>query len=295
MQIENVEEPRPEKGEVLIRVAAASVNPVDFKMRSGAFRIPGSQMPMTLGRDVSGIVESVGRGVTGINVGDEVFALLDRDHGGYAEFVSARADQISIKPTSIDHTHAAAVPLAAITAWQGLFDHGQLKRDERVLILGAAGGVGHFAVQFAKNEGAHVIAVARQEDARLLRDLGADEVIDYENDRFEDRVNEVDLILDLVGGETQKRSWKTIKKGGRMVSTLQPPSKIEASKAAAKGENFMAEPNRKELEEIRRMIDDGEVQVIVQETMPLDEVRHAHEVLENEHVRGKLVLEVAGS
>jgi NADPH:quinone reductase-like Zn-dependent oxidoreductase len=295
MRVEEIEAPRPKGGEVLIRVCASSVNPVDFKMRSGEFKIPGARMPMTLGRDVSGIVEAVGDGVSGINVGDEVFALLDADHGGYAEFVLARADTVAPKPSSIDHAHAAAVPLAAITAWQGLFDHGHLKRGERVLIHGAAGGVGHFAVQFAKNEGAYVFATARGEDARLLRSLGADEVIDYQNERFEDRVHDVDLVLDLVAGETQKRSWKSLKKGGRLVSTLMAPSKTEAAKAGAKGDHFMASPNREDLKDIARMIDDGEIQVIVQETMPLNEVRHAHNVLEHEHVQGKLVLEVAGT
>jgi NADPH:quinone reductase-like Zn-dependent oxidoreductase len=293
MQIEDIEAPRPEKGEVLIRVVAASVNPVDFKMRNGQFKLPGARMPLTLGRDVSGTIEAVGRGVSGFKVGDEVFALLDSDHGGYAEFVSVRAEAVARKPVSIDHAHASAVPLAAITAWQGLFDHGKLKAGERVLIHGAAGGVGHFAVQFAKNRGAVVFATARAEDAELLRDLGADEVIDYRNERFEDLVHDLDLIFDLVAGETQKRSWNTLKKGGRMVSTLQAPSKSDALKAGAKGEHFMAEPNREELEEIGRMIDDGKIRVVVQESMPLDEVRHAHDMLEHEHVQGKLVLEVA--
>jgi NADPH:quinone reductase-like Zn-dependent oxidoreductase len=185
--------------------------------------------------------------------------------------------------------------LAAITAWQGLFDHGYLKRGERVLIHGAAGGVGHFAVQFAKNKGAYVIATARDEDTGLLRSLGADEVVDYKSERFEDRVQDVDLVLDLVAGEIQKRSWKCLRKGGRMVSTLQPPSQSDAMKRGATGESFMATPNHKELREIGRLIDEGKVQVIVQETMPLNDVRHAHEVLENEHVRGKLVLEVAAT
>ena len=295
MQVDEIEAPRPKRGEVLIRVCASSVNPVDFKTRSGEFKMPGAHMPITLGRDVSGVVEAVGPGVSGIEVGDQVFTLLDADHGGYAEFVPARADAVAPKPSSIDHAHAAAVPLAAITAWQGLFDHGHLKRGERVLIHGAAGGVGHFAVQFAKNEGAYVYATARGEDADLLRSLGADEVIDYQNERFEDRVRDVDVVLDLVAGETQKRSWRSLKKGGRLVSTLTPPSKSDAAKAGAKGDHFMASPNREQLEEIARMIDDGEVQVIVQETMPLNEARHAHNVLEHEHVQGKLVLEVAGT
>ena len=295
MHIEEVPTPRPERGEVLIRVVAASVNPVDYKMRSGEFKPPGMAMPVTLGRDVSGIVESVGSDVTGLKEGDDVFALLDRDHGGYAEYVIAGSESVAPMPSSIDYNHAAAVPLAAITAWQGLFDHGKLKTGERVLIHGAAGGVGHFAVQFAKERGAHVIASARAEDHDLLLQLGADEVIDYKSERFEDRARDVDLVLDLVAGDTQKRSWKSLKKGGRMVSTLNAPSKIEGALHDVKGTAFMAHPDRSELEEIGRLIDSGKVQVIVQRTMPIKDVRRAHEFIEHEHVRGKLVLEVAGT
>lgn len=295
MQIEEIPTPSPGRGEVLIKVCAASVNPIDYKMRSGEVKPPGMTMPVTLGRDISGVVENVGSEVSRFKAGDDVYALLDRDHGGYAEFVVATSETVAPKPASVDHIHAAAVPLAAITAWQGLFDHGKLKTGERVLIHGAAGGVGHFAVQFAKIRGAHVIATARGEDHDLLRQLGADEVIDYRRERFEDRAGEVDLVLDLVAGDTQKRSWKALRKGGRMVSTLQAPSKSEGAKREARGESFMAQPNRSELEEIGRLIDDGKVQVIVQESLPLNQVKRAHECIETEHVRGKLVLEVAGA
>ena len=293
LHLENVPVPHPGSGEVLIKVLAASVNPVDYKMRSGQFKPPGMTMPATLGRDISGVIESVGRNVVEVKPGDEVFALLDRDHGGYAEYVIAKSNSVAPKPESIDFVHAAAVPLAAITAWQGLFDHGKLKAGERVLIHGAAGGVGHFAVQFAKNRGAYVIVTAGAEDRDLLRTLGADEVIDYRNERFEDRVRDVDLVLDLVAGDTQKRSWKTLKKGGRMVSTLQAPSLTEGALRQAKGESFMAQPSREQLKEIGRLIDDGKVRVVVQQTLPLEEVRRAHEFMEHQHVSGKLVLEVA--
>lgn len=293
MHIDDVPTPQPGRGEVLIKVLAASVNPVDYKTRSGEFKPPGMTMPATLGRDIAGIVEGVGRDVTRISVGDDVYALLDRDHGGYAEFVVAKADYVALMPESIDYVHAAAVPLAAITAWQGLFDHGKLRSGERVLIHGAAGGVGHFAVQFAKERGAYVVATARSEDRDVLRKLGADEVIDYRNERFEDRVNNIDLVLDLVAGDTQRRSWKSLKKGGRMVSTLQAPAPQEGAPGGATGEAFMAKPDRRALEEIGHLIDDGKVRIIVDQTLPLESVRRAHQVMENEHVRGKLVLEVA--
>lgn len=291
MKIEDLAIPAPGPGEVLIKVEAASVNPIDYKIRSGHFKPEGLQVPMTLGRDVSGVVMQAGRGAP-FNAGDAVYALLDRDHGSYAEFVVAKADQVVRKPEKLDFIHAAAVPLAAITAWQGLFDHGQLKPGERVLIHGASGGVGHFAVQFAKDRGAHVIATARGEDADLLRKWGADEVIDYKNERFEDRARDIDLVLDLVAGETQERSWQCLKPGGRLVSTLQPPSKAQAAQHHASGEVFMAQPNHDELARIGRLIDDGKVSVFIQHTYPMTEVRQAHQHMEREHVRGKVVLAI---
>lgn len=295
LHVEEVPTPRAGKGEVLIKVLAAGVNPIDYKTRSGEFKPPGMRMPLTLGRDIAGVVVGVGSDVTGLKAGDEVYALLERDHGGYAEFVVARSDSVALKPQTIDFVHAGAVPLAAITAWQGLFDHGRLMAGERVLIHGAAGGVGHFAVQLAKSRGAYVIATASSDDHDMLRQIGADEVIDYRHERFEDRVSEVDLVLDLVAGDTQKRSWKSLRKGGRMVSTLQAPSKLDGALREAKGESFMAQPNREQLREIGRLIDEGSVQVIVQKTLPLWDARRAHEFMEHEHVRGKLVLEVAAA
>jgi NADPH:quinone reductase-like Zn-dependent oxidoreductase len=295
LHVEDVPTPRAGKGEVLIKVLAAGVNPVDYKMRSGELKPPGMRMPLTLGRDIAGVVIGVGSGVTGFKAGDEVYALLERDHGGYAEFVAARSDSVALKPQTIDFVHAAAVPLAAITAWQGLFDHGRLMAGERVLIHGAAGGVGHFAVQLAKSRGAYVIATASADDHEMLRQIGADEVIDYRHERFEDRVSDADLVLDLVAGDTQKRSWRSLRKGGRMVSTLQAPSKLDGALREARGESFVAEPNREQLREIGRLIDEGSVQVIVQKTLPLWDARRAHEFMEHEHVRGKLVLEVVAA
>ena len=292
LTIDDVPKPKPGAGEVLIKVEAASVNPVDYKMRSGDYKLVGMQTPLTLGCDISGVVESVGRGVSGVQVGDEVYALLDHNHGGYAEYAVAKREGVATKPAAIDHIHAAAVPLAATTAWQGLFDHGRLAAGERVLIHGAGGGVGHFAVHLAKDRGAYVIATAREEDRELLQQLGADEVIDYKSERFEDHVRDIDLVLDLVAGETQQRSWKVLKDGGRIVSTLQPPSEAEALRHHAKAEAFMVEPNRDELEQIGQMIDAGRVSVCVERTLPLSEARRAHEHVEHEHVRGKVVLAI---
>jgi NADPH:quinone reductase-like Zn-dependent oxidoreductase len=293
LSIEDVPIPTPGADEVLIKVQAASVNPIDTKIRSGDFKPGGMQTPLTLGRDVSGVVEDMGREVRGLKVGDEVYALLDINHGGYAEYAVAKTEGVAVKPTSIDHIHAAAVPLAATTAWQGLFDHGKLEAGERVLIHGAAGGVGHFAVQFAKDRGAYVIATALAEDAEMLRKLGADEVIDYKTQRFEDIARDIDLVFDLVAGDTQQRSWKVLKEGGRMISTVQPPSHSEAARHHAKGELFMTEADGSELTQIGRLIDNGKVSVLIQESLPLADVRRAHDHLEHQHVRGKVVLSVA--
>lgn len=292
LAIEDMPRPKPGPREVLIRVEAAGVNPVDYKIRSGEFKPEGLKTPLTLGRDVAGVVEEVGREVSDLKAGDKVYAMLDREPGSYAEFTLARAEHVVPKPARLDYLHAAAVPLAATTAWQGLFDHGKLKAGERVLIHGAAGGVGHFAVQFAKDRGAYVIATARDEDRELLRQWGADEVIDYKKERFEDRARDIDLVFDLVAGDAQERSWSVLKPGGRIVSTLQPPSEVEAAKHNAKGEVFMARPNREQLARIGQLIDSGMVSVFLQQTFPLAEAGRAHDHLAKDHVQGKVVLAV---
>jgi NADPH:quinone reductase-like Zn-dependent oxidoreductase len=286
--------PRPEAGdgEVLIKVHAAGVNPVDYKIRSGEFKKEKIELPTTLGRDVSGVVAGVGRGVAGFRPGDEVYAFLASHGGGYAEYAVAREDEVARKPVSIDHVHAAAVPLAATTAWQALFDHGRLQPGERVLIHGAAGGVGHYAVQLAKAHGAVVIASARAEDAAMLRDLGADQVIDYRSERFEDRTGDIDLVLDLVAGRTQERSWEVLKEGGRLVSTLTQPSARKAARHHAEGTAFKVRPNAGQLRRIAELIDAGKVDVVVEKNLPLAEARRAHDALEHEHIHGKVVLSV---
>lgn len=289
---EETARPEPQSGELLIRVHAAGVNPIDAKIRAGKFRKTEIDLPAILGRDVSGVVEAVGADVTRFRPGDEVFAFLGSHSGGYAEFAVAKEHEVAPKPKSIDHAHAAAVPLAAITAWQALFDHGRLEEGQQVLIHGAAGGVGHYAVQLAKARGARVVATGRQGDLEFLRDLGADEVVDSRDERFEDRVRDVDLVLDLVGGETQLRSWVVLKRRGRLVSTLEEPSRELAERHGAEGILFMAQPDAEQLREIGRLIDEGNVRVQLQKLVPLDEAAQAHEVLEHEHSQGKVVLMV---
>jgi NADPH:quinone reductase-like Zn-dependent oxidoreductase len=290
---EEVATPVPQEDEVLVKVHAASVNPVDYKTRSGHYPpIQQDQLPLTLGRDVAGTVHQCGRRAHKFNLGDSVYAMLDRDHGGYAEYVIVQERDLASKPRHLDYAEAAAVPLAAITAWQGLFDHGGLQPGQRVLIHGGAGGVGHFAIQFAKAKGATVATTVSGSDLEFVRELGADRPIDYKAERFEDAVQDVDLVFDLVDGETQERSWAVLKRGGAIVSTLSQPSKQKARHRGVRAEHYMAQPNAAELQEITALIDAGKVIPRVHAIFPFSDVRQAQLELENSHVQGKIVLEL---
>ena len=218
LQVEEVEAPKSKGGEVLVRVGAASVNPVDYKIRQGEFsKVSQHDLPIILGRDVCGTVEG-NPGKSG-----EVMALLNWGAGGYAEIVAVPEALCVPKPGNLSAVEAAAVPLAAMTAWQGLFDHGQLQKGQRVLIHAGSGGVGHFAVQLAATRGSTVISTASKDNLDFVKSLGAETVIDYQSQRFEDVVSEVDVVFDLVGGETRERSWKVLRCGGFLVSTLGQP------------------------------------------------------------------------
>ena len=290
--IDDLPEPEAQASEVRVRVYAASVNPVDYKIRQGGF-LPADKLPMTLGRDVAGVVDRLGASVTGLAIGDAVFAMLPMDRGGNAEFVTAPAEVFARKPGKLDQIKTGALGLAALTAWQGLFDHGGVQRGHRVLIHAAAGGVGHLAVQFARARGAEVFATCSRDDIGFVRDLGAAEAIDYKAERFEDRARDIDMVFDLIGGETQERSWSVLKRGGIMVSTLTEPDKGHAAAHGARGAHYMAQPNASQLAEVAGLIDRGEVMPTVQRTLPLDRIADAHRALEHEHIRGKIVLELA--
>src|SRR5215471_2339159 len=233
LRFEDAPRPTPGSGELLVKVHAASVNPIDWKVRAGYMKdyIP-LPLPFIPGWDVSGVVEAVGAGVTKFTKGDEVYARPDVAHhgGGYAEYVVVKETETALKPKSIDHVHAATIPVGAVTAWRALFDTAGLKKGQKVLIHGAAGGVGSFAAQLAKWKGAYVIGTASTRNQAFLRELGVDEPIDYEKTRFEDVVHDVDVVLDPIGGETQNRSWTVLKKGGILVSIVVQPSADEAAK-----------------------------------------------------------------
>jgi NADPH:quinone reductase-like Zn-dependent oxidoreductase len=293
LTLDDVPWPQPKDDEVLVRVHAASVNPVDYKIRAGSYSVKEDQLPYTLGRDLSGTVELLGTRAHTLKAGDPIFAFIGMDRGTYAEYVVVKAMEMTAKPDTLDHVQAAAVPLAGLTAWQGLFDHGHLQAEQRVLIHGGAGGVGHLAVQFAKARGAVVLTTALGSDLDFVRELGADEVIDYKAERFEDRVSDVDLVFDLISGDTQDRSWGVLKEGGILISTLGQPPAERAAQHNVQAAGYRAQPNPAQLSEIGRLIDDGQVRVVVDRIFPLAGAGAAQDYLEQEHVCGKVVLRVS--
>lgn len=294
LQLETLDLPALHGDELLIRVHAASVNPVDFKTRAGKFpMIHEADLPLTMGRDVAGVVENAGAAANYFNRGDKVLALLERDEGGYAQFTKVKASLCSLKPVNVTHVEAAALPLAALTAYQGLFVHGQLKAKQRVLIHGGSGGVGHLAVQLAKAKGAHVVTTVGSQNVDFARKLGADEVIDYRKQRFEEGLEPVDVVLDLVGGETQQRSFSVLKPGGALISTLQPPDEQALKKHNVRGSVFLTEANAAQLAEIGRLVETEELRPEISATFTLEQAAQAQERLERERGRGKIVLQVA--
>lgn len=288
--------PRPSiaDDEILVRVHAAAINPVDWKIREGYLKqMIAHQLPVILGWDVSGVVEEVGSRVKDFQVGDAVYSRPDLTrNGGYAEYIAIPAAEVAAKPQSIDHIAAASVPLAGLTAWQALFDQANLSAGQAVLIHAAAGGVGTFAVQFAKWKGAYVIGTASSRNQDFLRELGIDQVIDYQQTRFEDVVKDVDVVFDTIGGEVQDRSWQALKKGGILVSIVSPPSKETAAQYGVTEKYFFLQPNAAQLTEIAGLIDAGYVKTIVETILPLNQARQAHELSQSGHTRGKIVLQV---
>ena len=295
LSLENVQRPTPGPDEVLIKVHAASVNPIDWKVRQGYMQqfLPHT-LPLTLGWDFSGTVEAVGAGATPFKRGDEVYASLDVIKGGaYAEYTIAKGSDVALKPKSVDHIHAAGIPVAGATAWQALFETAQLRAGQKILVHAAAGGVGVFAVQFAKAKGAYVIGTASGKNQAFLRELGVDQAIDYEKTRFEDVVHDVDVVLDTIGGEVQERSWKVLRKGGILVSITDPPNAEQAAKHGVRAVMYRAHPGSADLVEIARLVDAGQVKTVVDTVLPLADARRAQELSAHGHARGKIVLKVA--
>jgi len=295
LKYEDVSQPEPKEDQILVRVIAAGVNPVDGLIRSGMFaKHEKATFPMILGADVAGVVEKTGSKVTKFKAGDPVFAYASlKSGGGYAEYALTTEREAASKPKALTCVEAAAVPVVALTAWQALVDTAKLSAGQTVLIHGGSGGVGTFAIQIAKARGARVIATASTANQDLLKQLGADVAIDYTKQKFEDVTKDVDVVLDSIGKDTLARSYAVAKKGGFIVSLVARPDRDELNKRGLRGAALSVEPNSDELAEIGKLIDEGKIKVIVSQTFPLSEAIKAHEQVATGHTRGKIVLKVA--
>jgi NADPH:quinone reductase-like Zn-dependent oxidoreductase len=293
---EDIPQPHPSSGEVLVRVSATGIIVNELRWNETYETQAGSKRVLPIpGRDLSGVVVGVGPGVTGLTEGVEVYAMLDygRD-GAEADYTIALPGELAPKPRTLDYVQAAAVPLSALTAWQGLFEHASLVAGQSILIHGGAGGVGVFVVQLARLAGAHIIATASARNRDFLRELGADEFIDYATTPFEDVVHAVDLVFDLVGGDTLQRSWQVIKPGGVLVSVVSPPPPASVTKGHdVRFAWFVVQPNREQLIQIGSLIDAGKLRPIIDAVFPLAQARQAYEQGTKGHTRGRIVLRVA--
>jgi len=287
--------PSPQAGDALVRVHACAITPTELSWtETYTTRQGGSRLPTIPGHEMSGIVETASSDEAGPKAGEAVYGLTDFSrNGAAAEYTVVHAADLAPKPKTLSHTQAAAVPLSGLTAWQALFDHAGLQKGQRVLIHGGAGGVASFAVQLAHWRGAHVISTARTVDSELLRELGADEVIDYTSVRFEEKVREVDVVLDAVGGDTLDRSSQVLSRGGVLVTVVGTAPADQAVRYGVRGVYFIVKPSREELIDIADLIDVGKLRPIIGATYPLEKARDAFERALRGHNQGKLVLQVA--
>lgn len=295
LKLEKVPVPQPKDDEILVRVVAAGVNPVDGLIRSGEFgKYFKTKLPLISGFDIAGTVEQIGARVTKFKTGDAVYArVASRDGGAYAEYAVASERLACAKPKSLNFVEAAAVPTAAITAWQALVRAAELKAGQTVLIHGGSGGVGSFAIQIAKARGARVLATVSTINQDLLRDLGADVAIDYTKTRFEEIAKEVDVVLDSVGKDTLARSYGVVKKGGYIVSLVAAPSAAELAGHGIRGGPLDVAPRGEDLAEISKLINAKKIKVIISQVLPLADAAKAQAQAETHHTRGKIVLKVA--
>lgn len=288
LRLEKTPRPQPLQDEVLVRVVSAGVLPVDWKIRKGLFPMP-IQFPAIPGSSFAGIIEEVGSDVIAFHIGQEVFGRSVK--GTYAEYTTVSAEAIALKPPTIGFDEAAALSGGATTAWRAIASAG-VGAGDRVLIHGAAGGVGLFAVQFAKWKGAHVIGTAGSSNMDFIRSLGVDTAIDYTRVPFEQTVSEVDFVLDTIGGETLERSWSVVKRGGTLITiTGQPPQEKGRELGIRVFPSSLA--TSQDLAEIAKLIQEGHARAIIQHVYPVTEVRQAHERSESGHGRGRIVLRIA--
>ncbi len=292
LKLERVERPRPQAGEVLLRVHAAGVNPLDWKIRQGLMK---EFMPMTFpyipGIEVSGVVEEVGPGVTAFEIGQAVYGQSAK--GAYAEYLTISVETLALKPETLSFAEAATVPVGATTAWRALFEHGGLTSGQRVLIQGAAGGVGLFAVQLAKWKGAQVIGTASTANLAFVRGLGADTVVDYTKIPPQGMPQNVDLVLDGVGGKALLSALTALRRGGTLISTASPPPQEEAQARGVRAIMIHSQPSSALLQMVARLIDEGHLKVTTGRIFPLSEAQQAHEHGQGGHGRGRIVLQIA--
>lgn len=292
LKLEWIERPEPQAGEVLLRVHAAGVNPIDWKIRQGLMKdFQPVMFPYIPGIEVAGVVEEVGPGVTAFEIGQAVFGRSAR--GAYAEYVALSAEALAPKPETLSFAEAATVPVGATTAWRALFEYGGLTSGQRVLIRGAAGGVGLFAVQLAKWKGAQVIGTASTSNLDFVRSLGADMVVDYMTTPIESVIQDVDLVLDGVGGETLISSLAAIRRGGTLISLAGPPPQEQARARGVRAMMIHSQPSSALLQTLTQLIAEGRLKVPVETTFPLRKVQQAHEHSQSGHGRGRIVLRIA--
>ena len=297
MRFERIPRPDPGPGVVLVKVEAVGVGPWDGWIRAGKGASP-QPLPLTLGSDLAGGVIAVGPGVSRPRVGDQVYGVTNPEFlGAYAEYALASAAMVASKPTMLSYTEAASVPVVAVTAQQALFEHAQLKAGRTVLIHGAAGSVGAYAVQLARRAGLRTIATAARDDAAFVRDLGADSVIDYRTERFEDKVRDADAVIDLVGGDTQRRSFQVLRRGGKLISAVSHPDEDLAQRHGVEAAFFLVNVTTQDLAQITSLIDGGNLRTRVGAVLQLADAREAHFMLEGVRPRpkGKIVLAVEAS
>jgi NADPH:quinone reductase-like Zn-dependent oxidoreductase len=294
MRFEQVPRPNPGPSEVLVKVEAAGVGPWDGWIRAGKSALP-QPLPLTLGADLSGEIIAVGPGVSDLRVGDQFYGVTNpRFIGSYAEYALASATMVSRKPTSLTYIEAASVPVIAVTAWQALFDHAQLKAGQTVVIHGAAGNVGAYAVQLARRANVRTIATAATDDLLFVHNLGANTLIDYKTQCFEEEVRDADAVMDLVGGETQQRSFQVLRRGGKLISAVSSPDQHLAQSHGVDAAFFLVNVTSHYLAEIAGLIDGGELRTHVGAVLPLSDAREAHFMLERvrPQPKGKIVLTV---
>jgi alcohol dehydrogenase len=287
--------PHAGAGEVLVEVSAAGVNPFDYKIREGYMKdYFALHFPAVLGGDFTGVVAELGDGVTGFKLGDEVYGQANAagGQGSYAEFTPVKVEQVALKPKNLDFVTAAAIPLAAASAYQAIAEHINLQSGQKVLIHGGAGGIGVFAIQLAKNLGAHIATTVSTEDAEFVKSLGADEVIDYKNQKFEEVLKDYDAVFDTVGGETNKKSYQVLKSGGILVSMVDQPDEELVKKYSVTYVQQMTHTNSDKLSKLAELVDQGKLKVTVAKVFPLDQASEALGYLQNGHPKGKVVIKI---